>query len=51
MLASLLSELDDEEEAYGESDDGESGEDAEGTDEGGVGGGGDERGDEVSTEA
>ena len=51
MLASLLSELDDEEEAYGESDDGESGEEVEGTDEGGVGGGGDERGDEVSTEA
>lgn len=51
MLASLLSELDDEE-AYGESTDGASLEDAEGTGEGAVGGGGDESGDEgESTEA
>jgi hypothetical protein len=52
MLASLLSELDDEEEAYGESTDGASLEDAEGTGTGAVGGGGDESGDEAeSTEA
>jgi hypothetical protein len=52
MLASLLSELDDEEEAYGESTDGASLEDAEGTGTGAVGGGGDESGDEgESTEA
>ena len=51
MLASLLSELDDDEEAY-ESEDGASGTDAEGTGEGAVGGGGDESGDEgESTEA
>ena len=50
MLASLLSELDDDEEAY-ESEDGASGTDAEGTGEGAVGGGGDESGDEVSTDA
>jgi hypothetical protein len=52
MLASLLSELDDEE-AYGESTDGASGSEAEGTGEGPpLGGGGDESGDEgESTEA
>ena len=44
MLASLLSELD-EEEAY-ESEDGASGSEAEGTGTGAVGGGGDESGDE-----
>ena len=53
MLASLLSELDQEEETYEASEDGESGEAAraEGSEEGGVGGSGDESGDEVSTEA
>ena len=45
MLASLLSELDDDEEAY-ESEDGASGEEVEGTGTGAVGGGGDESGDE-----
>jgi hypothetical protein len=52
MLASLLSELDEEEDAY-ESEDGASGSEAEGTGEGGpLGGGGDESGDEgESTEA
>mgnify|MGYP001435608823 CR=1 FL=1 len=51
MLASLLSELDDDEEAY-ESEDGASGSEAEGTGTGAVGGGGDESGDEgESTEA
>ena len=52
MLASLLSELDEEEEACGSSEDGGSGEDArsEVTEEGVVGGAGDERGDEVSTQ-
>jgi hypothetical protein len=53
MLASLLSELDQEEETYEASEDGESGEAAraEGSEEGGVGGSRDESGDEVSTDA